>query len=52
MLLNFDDTVESFEEQPVTIPVPGILKGYTPDLLVCKVAFVRIRSPAMSAVRC
>lgn len=34
LLLDFDDTVEGFEEQPVTIPVPGVLKGYTPDLLV------------------
>lgn len=34
LLLDFDDMVEGFEEQPVTIPVPGVLKGYTPDLLV------------------
>ncbi|MBL8524811.1 MAG: TnsA endonuclease N-terminal domain-containing protein [Betaproteobacteria bacterium] len=34
LLLDFDDTVEKFEEQPVTIPVPGIPKGYTPDVLV------------------
>lgn len=34
LLLEFDDTVEGFEEQPVTIPVPGVAKGYTPDILV------------------
>jgi len=34
LLLDFDDNVESFEEQPVTIPVPGVVRGYTPDVLV------------------
>jgi hypothetical protein len=34
LLLEFDDNVESFEEQPVTIPVPGVAKGYTPDVIV------------------
>jgi hypothetical protein len=34
LLLEFDNRVASFEEQPLTIPVPGIHKGYTPDLLV------------------
>jgi hypothetical protein len=34
LLLDFDETVEGFEEQPVTIPVPGVPRGYTPDLLV------------------
>lgn len=34
MLLDFDDDVESFEEQPVNIPVPGVPRGYTPDVLV------------------
>jgi hypothetical protein len=34
LLLDLDDGVESFEEQPVNIPVPGVRKGYTPDLLV------------------
>lgn len=34
LLLEFDDEVESFEEQPVTIPQPGVPRGYTPDLLV------------------
>ena len=34
LLLDFDDNVESFEEQPVTIPVPGVARGYTPDVLV------------------
>lgn len=34
LLLDFDESVESFEEQPVTIPVPGVAKGYTPDVLV------------------
>lgn len=34
LLLEFDDAVESFEEQPVTIPMPGVPRGYTPDILV------------------
>lgn len=34
LLLDFDEHVERFEAQPVTIPVPGIPKGYTPDVLV------------------
>lgn len=34
LLLDFDDDVESFEEQPVTIPVPGVARGYTPDIIV------------------
>lgn len=34
LLLEFDDEVESFEEQPINIPVPGVPRGYTPDVLV------------------
>lgn len=34
LLLDFDEHVERFEAQPVTISVPGIPKGYTPDVLV------------------
>lgn len=34
LLLDFDEHVERFEVQPVTIPVSGIPKGYTPDVLV------------------
>lgn len=34
LLLDFDEHVERFEVQPVTILVPGIPKGYTPDVLV------------------
>lgn len=34
LLLDFDERVERFETQPVTIPLPGVPKGYTPDVLV------------------
>jgi hypothetical protein len=34
LLLEFDSSVASFEEQPLTIPIPGITRGYTPDFLV------------------
>jgi hypothetical protein len=34
MLLDFDDRVESFEVQPVRIPVTGVKNGYVPDVLV------------------
>jgi hypothetical protein len=34
LLLEFDSSVESFEEQPLTIPLPGIAKGYTLDFIV------------------
>ncbi len=34
MLLDFDDGVESFEVQPVRIPVTGVRNGYVPDVLI------------------
>lgn len=34
LLLDFDDTVESFEVQAVHIPVKGVPRGYVPDILV------------------
>ena len=34
LLLDFDDSVASFEVQPVRIPVKGVPKGYVPDILV------------------
>jgi hypothetical protein len=34
LLLDFDDSVETFEVQPVRIPVAGIPRGYVPDVLV------------------
>lgn len=34
LLLDFDPAVESFEPQPVRIPVPGVPRGYVPDVLV------------------
>lgn len=34
LLLDFDDTVEAFEVQPVRIPIAGVPKGYVPDVLV------------------
>lgn len=34
LLLDFDDSVSHFESQPVNIPVSGVARGYTPDILV------------------
>ncbi len=34
LLLDFDDSVDGFEVQPVLIPVAGVPKGYVPDVLV------------------
>ena len=34
LLLDFDERVETFEAQPVRIPVPGVPQGYVPDVLV------------------
>lgn len=34
LLLDFDESVEAFEVQPVRIPVAGVPKGYVPDVLV------------------
>lgn len=34
LLLDFDDTVDRYEEQPVRIPVPGVHQGYVVDLIV------------------
>lgn len=54
LLLDFDDSVDGFEEQPVTIPVPGAAKGYTPDVLVYfRVDSVtgRIRAPLLTEIK-
>lgn len=34
LLLDFDKSVRSFEVQPVIVPVPGVSRGYVPDVLV------------------
>jgi len=34
LLLDFDDSVESIEPQPVRVPVPGVPNGYVPDALI------------------
>lgn len=34
LTLDFDDAVAKFEVQPVRIPVPGVPKGYVPDVFV------------------
>lgn len=34
LLLEFDERVARSEPQPVTVPVAGVPKGYTPDILV------------------
>jgi hypothetical protein len=34
LLLDHDPLVQSYEVQPVRIPVPGVARGYVPDLLV------------------
>jgi len=34
LLLDFDDTIEKFETQPVRIPVPRVPNGYVPDVLI------------------
>lgn len=34
ILLDFDPLVERYEVQPVRVPVPGVQKGYVPDVLV------------------
>jgi len=34
ILLDFEDEVDHYEEQPVRVPVPGVPKGYVVDLLV------------------
>jgi hypothetical protein len=34
LLLDFDETVEKFETQPVRVPVPGVPNGYVPDVLI------------------
>ncbi len=34
LLRDFDDTVEGWDPQPVRIPVPGVPRGYVPDVLI------------------
>ena len=41
LLLDFDETVAGYEEQPIRVPVPGVPRGYVVDLLV------RFRHPDM-----
>lgn len=54
LLLEFDNAVESFEEQPVTIPVTGVARGYTPDILVrffSDSATGQLRPPELTEVK-
>lgn len=54
MLLDFDDAVASFEEQPVNIPVPGVPRGYTPDVLVHfheNAATGKVRKPFLTEIK-
>jgi hypothetical protein len=54
LLLDFNDEVESFEEQPVTIPLPGVPRGYTPDVLVRFHAdhiSGRVRAPLLTEIK-
>lgn len=34
LLLEFDQRIDRFETQSITIPIPGVPKGYTPDALI------------------
>ncbi len=54
LLLDFDENVEGFEEQPITIPLPGISKGYTPDILVrfrADMVTGRVRPPLLTEIK-
>lgn len=54
MLLDFDADVESFEEQPVNIAVPGVPRGYTPDVLVhfhANAATGQVRKPFLTEIK-
>lgn len=54
LLLDFDEDVDSFEEQPVTIEIPGVPRGYTPDVLVhfrVNVVTGRVRAPLLTEIK-
>jgi TnsA endonuclease N terminal len=54
LLLDFDDAVKGFEEQPVTIPMSGVPRGYTPDVLVrfrADPATGRVRAPLLTEIK-
>lgn len=54
LLLDFDDTVESFDVQPVRIPVKGVARGYVPDVLVkyrSDLESGEIRKPLLAEVK-
>jgi len=54
LLLDFDDAVESFEVQPVRIPVKGVPRGYVPDVLVryrSDTATGEVRKPLLAEVK-
>jgi hypothetical protein len=48
LLLDFDDSVERYETQPVTIPIPGMRNGYTPDVLVF---YLSDRKPQLTEIK-
>ncbi len=54
LVLDFDDAVESFEVQPVRIPVKGVPGGYVPDVLVKyrpDLEWGEIRKPLLAEVK-
>ncbi|BAN33988.1 endonuclease, TnsA family [Sulfuricella denitrificans skB26] len=53
ILLEFDDTVERFEEQPVKIPFKKGIKPYVPDILIHYLpnSFGETRQPVLGEVK-
>ncbi len=54
LLLDFDETVERYQVQEITVPIPGIPKGYTPDVLIYYLPSVQtgeIRRPVLTEVK-
>lgn len=53
ILLEFDDTVECFEEQPVKIPFKKGIKPYVPDILIHYLSnsFGETRQPVLGEVK-
>ena len=54
ILLEYDDQVESFEEQPVRVPLDGRAKSYVPDVLIrfaSRDGQKRTRKPILAEVK-
>ncbi len=51
ILLEFDEAVETFEEQPVKIPFKKGVKPYVPDILINYASDAKARQPVLAEIK-